>query len=104
MAGVYGRKIRGYEFPAFNSIKDPDDIEDYEIDFSDWMQDQELIESHNIDVGNSGLVVGNNTTFEQKLNVRLSSGSEGIHELNFTIDSDSGRRLNRTLLLEVRSL
>lgn len=85
-------------------IKDPDATLDYTFDWSEWLGDNETIQSHDIDV-DQGITVDSETSNNTGVTVWLSGGDVGETysvSCEITTDNDTPRIDERTLYITVK--
>jgi len=86
-------------------IKDPDAVKDYEIDWSDWLQDEEVISTSAwaIVEATPALVIDSSQTSSFASTVWLSAGTDGENYMVTNhILTDQGREDDRTIRVLVR--
>jgi hypothetical protein len=83
-------------FPKFN--KDPQSVLDYQVDWSDWLDTDEI--STSTWSAPAGITIDSETETDTTATVWLSGGTDGErYEVTNEITTDGGRTDNRTILI-----
>lgn len=88
---------------SFNRTKDPDATKDYVMDWSDWLEDGDTIDSHEVIV--SGVELEQSSNTDETVTAWVSGGTQGrFGYVTYRVTTTGGRVDDRTLLLEIRNL
>jgi len=87
---------------TFSAVKDPDEVLDYELDWSTWL-DGDTIAASTITV-EAGLTKDSDSNTTARQTVWLSGGTAGsLYDVTFEIVTTGGRTAQRTLVIRVRN-
>jgi 3-phenylpropionate/cinnamic acid dioxygenase small subunit len=79
--------------------KDPDAILDYQIDWSDWLDQAEAIASYEI-IPDDGITVDSDEIEDGVITVWLSGGLEGrVYSVTCRVTTDAGRVDDRSIII-----
>lgn len=86
-----------------NFVKQPADVVDYDIDYSEWLTDGDNVESATVDVTPEGLTVESIFVADPKLKIWVSGGVNGItYKLTVTTTTADGRIKQDEFKLKVK--
>lgn len=89
---------------SWNAIKDPDDIKDYEIDWTLRMPSDTIVSSAWFLADGVGLVIDSNTFTDTVTKVWLSGGTDGItYQLRNRVVTAGGRTYDQTMKLKCKT-
>lgn len=73
-------------------VKQPDDVLDYDVDYSQWLNTDDHVVSAQVEVEPSGLSVQSSHVFSSRVNIWLSGGTAGnSHKVTVTATTSVGR-------------
>jgi hypothetical protein len=79
--------------------KDPEAVLDYCIDWSDWLDQAEAIESYEI-IPDEGITVDSDDIEDSVITVWLSGGIEGrVYSVTCRVTTDAGRVDDRSIII-----
>jgi hypothetical protein len=84
--------------------KQPDEVLDYDVDFSEWLTGGDTIQSHSV-AADAGIVVDSSTVSAptQTVKVWLSGGTDGVtYKVTVTVVTVSGRTKQKEFKVKVK--
>lgn len=88
-----------------NFTKQPIDVLDYDIDYSEWLTTNDNVENVNVTVEPSGLTVGNTFINDPRVKIYLSSGANGTtYKITITMTTTDGRVKQDEFKLKVKEI
>ena len=83
--------------------KQPADVKDYDIDYSQWLVSGDGIQSATVEADGTGLLVDSVFTGANRVKVWLSGGVSGTkYKVTVTVTTDDGRVLQHEFVIKVR--
>lgn len=83
--------------------KQPADVKDYDIDYSQWLVSGDAIATATAVVDQAGLVVDSTFASTNKVKVWLSGGASGVkYKVTVTVSTDDGRVLQHEFVIKVK--
>ena len=88
---------------AFSDPKDPDDIDDFTVDFAAWLAVGETIAAKEVSAITSGVTVDSSTINGTKVTARIRGGTANTnYDIRWRITTSAGRQLDETGRIVVR--
>ena len=88
-----------------NFTKQPVDVLDYDIDYSQWLTTGDNVESINVAVEPSGLTVDNTFVNDPRVKIYLSGGTDGTtYKITVTTTTADGRVKQDEFKLKVKEI
>lgn len=88
-----------------NFTKQPVDVLDYDIDYSQWLTTGDNVESFTVVVEPSGLTVDNTFTNDPRVKIYLSGGTDGAtYKITVTMTTADGRVKQDEFKLKVKDI
>jgi hypothetical protein len=79
--------------------KDPDAVLDYWIDWSDWLNDDDVISQYSV-LAQSGIEVDDDELLNNRVTLWLSGGSPGnVYEVTCRVTTALGRTDDRSIII-----
>lgn len=88
-----------------NFTKQPIDVLDYDIDYSQWLTTGDNVEGVNVAVEPSGLTVDNTFINDPRVKIYLSDGTDGTtYKITVTMTTADGRVKQDEFKLKVKEI
>lgn len=106
MVANRGILIEGQSYPAWEDPKDPDDVKDYKLDWSDPLnEDSDTIATSSWTLpAASGLTEDSSSETTTTTTIWLSGGNVGNWEITNRITTAGGRTYDKTRVLVIKEL
>lgn len=88
---------------SWSGVKDPDEVKDYEVDWSDLLDTDTIATSTWSVTEGSGLTIDSDTNDTTTTTVWLSDGVAGTYSLLNRVTTAGGRTYDQTCKLKVRA-
>ena len=89
---------------TFEAIKDPDEILDYKIDWSQWLETDTIANSQYFVYPTGSLIIDSDSYTSDQTIIWLSGGTlNRTYQVTNRITTNGGRTADRTISMEIKS-
>lgn len=88
-----------------NFTKQPVDVLDYDVDYSEWLSDNDNVQSAEISVTPTGLTVDSHFVNDPRVKINLSGGTDGVtYKVTVTATTIDGRIKQDEFKIKVKEI
>lgn len=88
-----------------NFTKQPVDVLDYDVDYSEWLSDNDNVQSAEISVTPTGLTVDSHFVNDPRVKINLSGGTDGVtYKVTVTATTTDGRIKQDEFKIKVKEI